>query len=809
MKRRQRRWRTTPEWAQFEAFLADMHTLHRLPEEEFLRIKEACRKCKTLEWTDRLTLRDLCTSCTRQAIRDRIQRRIRKDDFSKFLGGVGMLVAGFAFADAWNESLRFLNRAIEPEEPSAAEQVSSYETKYMFQGSLRASAREGILDLIRELFLIVRDEQSKRAEKLHARVEDFYYMLHEGQTGAAVACGAPGGPPIHYVPIGEILFMLFVWRFFCSLANGRDSHGAADQDTIPRMVTCRFSWAGRVLPLEQWAIGLQNDWSALEGSLFAGDEWQDWSLELERLLLFAEGAPTPWLTCVRTYLEGAELRRGAWSGPDARDVVDDLAMAAWKYVRQLAGGDVQPRQAVSLLEQGAPCPLLGVYFWITLDRYPATYFACPVWTTARYSVRYRKRTQILRDSLLGEEEASQARGGNADTVIAGIALCMTAPLACDPTIAELDSHSLRRVVRRTDPEELRDLLVLLSRPLVELLFYDPLTDRLRELRGREAMAAVMARNLSHNIGSHVISSSRLHVGLGLEGKVWSQGLEAALAGSTADQATRVKLLVHSELDRVRDRLGTFHAYVQARLDFIARVLTGGRDVAEPMFLRKEIFEHLLSQSVLLGCLLDDLDYRGESLGFRLRLPRGTWSVYAHDPSDGVFHAGGSEPDDILVGVPGGFIGRHAFYALIENILRNAARHGASVDGSRKLVLSIELAESSEDAYSLLMWCNRRASDEQIEKVRSLLQGETIDESGQLVGGGHGLREMNACAAFIRGDLRVVEYGEMQTTPRRPLEPFRASAEGEPESQGAILAYLLAVRKPRLVGVWSAMEARRQ
>src|SRR5205823_5277278 len=189
---------------------------------------------------------------------------------------------------------------------------------------------------------------------------------------------------------------------------------------------------------------------------------------------------------------------------------------------------------------------------------------------------------------------------NPETVIAGIALCMTAPLACDPTIIEADGCWSHINVRRTEPDELRDLLTLLARPLVELLFYDPLTDRLRQLRSREAMAAIMARNLSHNIGSHVISSSRLHASLGLEGEVWSTAFSNAVARLPKVRRREVERYVVSGIEQIRERLSAFHAYVQARLDFIARVLTGGSDVPEPMFWKKEILEHMLSQSVLLA-----------------------------------------------------------------------------------------------------------------------------------------------------------------------------------------------------------------
>ncbi|RMG35174.1 MAG: hypothetical protein D6732_09590, partial [Methanobacteriota archaeon] len=76
-----------------------------------------------------------------------------------------------------------------------------------------------------------------------------------------------------------------------------------------------------------------------------------------------------------------------------------------------------------------------------------------------------------------------------------------------------------------------------------------------------ARAAIMGRNFSHNVGSHALANPNLYKSIGLE----NVGFETA------------KL-----------RLQTFNHYMQERLDFLARAMSGGRDRPEPLFFINDV-----------------------------------------------------------------------------------------------------------------------------------------------------------------------------------------------------------------------------
>ncbi|RMG41013.1 MAG: hypothetical protein D6732_02830, partial [Methanobacteriota archaeon] len=101
---------------------------------------------------------------------------------------------------------------------------------------------------------------------------------------------------------------------------------------------------------------------------------------------------------------------------------------------------------------------------------------------------------------------------------------------------------------------------IFSSLFIEKAAYELAEDRRRHAENA-ARAAIMGRNFSHNVGSHALANPNLYKSIGLE----NVGFETA------------KL-----------RLQTFNHYMQERLDFLARAMSGGRDRPEPLFFINDV-----------------------------------------------------------------------------------------------------------------------------------------------------------------------------------------------------------------------------
>ncbi len=172
---------------------------------------------------------------------------------------------------------------------------------------------------------------------------------------------------------------------------------------------------------------------------------------------------------------------------------------------------------------------------------------------------------------------------------------------------------------------------------------------------KSAIGSIMSRNGSHNIGSHVLAALSHNV------------------GTLPD-------------DRV------LYQYIQQRMDYIATVTTDFPTWTQPTMFVADMMKTFLSQRHL-------LDHIVESEGlhaFQFQNPNMTDEEWAAQENcvkiyvrkldgDGSvkdfieYEKGKRElpidlTNDVDLAIPGGIIGEHAFYTILENIIRNAAKH---------------------------------------------------------------------------------------------------------------------------------------
>ena len=278
--------------------------------------------------------------------------------------------------------------------------------------------------------------------------------------------------------------------------------------------------------------------------------------------------------------------------------------------------------------------------------------------------------------------------------------------------------------------------------------YSELIDK----KNKHAEAAIMARNLSHNIGSHVISSSGLISSVG------------GLSNTPPSNDEEGNIVDCTELDAYKAgaSLKRFNSYLQGRLDFIARSLSG-KDLPEPVYFLNDLLDSFLMQGVLLQNLLADLGYTADKIVFHVRVNNGKFAEYHWDNKEKIYiKKNNIELMDVLIGVPGGGTGAQAFYGFLENVMRNAAKYGQKKD---KFHLYLSLHQCRYDkhdhsptdqrpagsAWILSIWENLSNGMECCDKIRKLIELPLVDDNGDTTNEGHGIQEMKLCADYLAFD----------------------------------------------------------
>lgn len=240
----------------------------------------------------------------------------------------------------------------------------------------------------------------------------------------------------------------------------------------------------------------------------------------------------------------------------------------------------------------------------------------------------------------------------------------------------------------------RQTLLEIANAVNGMLFPAVLRYQQQRLEGatrRAAVAGIMARNMSHNLGSHVLAAPGL------------------LNRGNVDDGI------------LFDRTGRFHQFLEERMNFIGQAVSFTPGAGEPTDFVHELLKGFFDQQFLLKHLTRDQGY--EDLRFVVHLPgRERPLVYRRkiNSSDEDWMQGGDAepPPHLLVSIPGGVIGRHAFYDIMENVLRNAAKYGRT---QAYLEFHIEIAPAGADAaggserYQVTLWDNlNRAHDSEKE-----------------------------------------------------------------------------------------------
>ena len=257
---------------------------------------------------------------------------------------------------------------------------------------------------------------------------------------------------------------------------------------------------------------------------------------------------------------------------------------------------------------------------------------------------------------------------------------------------------------------------------------------LRETAARSAVGQVNSRNFSHNFGSHVYSK--------LMGNDTYENIEK-LASNNAYVSCYDKMKIEPG-----EQLACFLQYVKSRMDYLSELTFGVSNILTSKTIYGDVFRELDRVRLLLNHISGVssfeyefcLKYNGERLG---------------------------EGRDITVAFPSDVLGSQALYNILENIIRNTAKHAIRNEpnsGCETFTIEFSDGELFSEYYCVEI-DNGIAEpniEELVNKQNIYINNSILDESNNLRTYSLGLLEIEASAAFLRqidiAKIESYEYG---------------------------------------------------
>lgn len=406
------------------------------------------------------------------------------------------------------------------------------------------------------------------------------------------------------------------------------------------------------------------------------------------------------------------------------------------------------------------------------------------------------------------------------------------------------SRVIRRLEKATSSGENKfSTLVRMIRRLgqvtADTIFYEKFAVKnLQQQAIKAALSQVMARNMSHNIGSHVLSRM-----------VETGTIRNFIASSNQDGSGAVSNKTHqyqgfsfndSYAEEPENRIASFNSYMKSRMDYLADVTTGVPTVENSKWFIKEVLSGIDKNRLLLDRIsgISDFHYR---IRFRNSVSR------ENDNTDEDAIKDHEAVNDLMVSIPNDVLGSHALYIIIENIIRNCAKHGENGDkgysAETPMNICIDIKEFPEpegnDLYEVTIYDDSEVAgkvtinqDEEVKYRRFFSEAnetllinrldklvfdqnyrlnQSVLENGVLRQGAWGLIEMDASAAYLRKipveqidndhfdiDLRQSPDSKTSYYPARQFTPRQLNILKAISVDEKYLGYRFLLFKPREV-----------
>ena len=310
-----------------------------------------------------------------------------------------------------------------------------------------------------------------------------------------------------------------------------------------------------------------------------------------------------------------------------------------------------------------------------------------------------------------------------------------------------------------------DIMNLIT--IIKSIFIESFNQRQRTEAVKSATTAIMSRNMSHNLGSHYLFYTKSY----LESIAASLGEKGPAVRGTA------KVL----------------GYMQARMDYLATIVTNDKYPSGAVNFKSQIFDELTiddfsrrnfsryndrckrTANFLLSNLVmsenitrPDILRREISLSpeeqaggkyktLRLQLKwwrDGHYETFTGDSREPAFsreNSINSELSRLNIALPGGSMSCHAFFNIVENFIRNSAKYMQEDFKDEGLVLTIAIRPAADtNAYDFVLYDNKANASRVLPSVTAQLGNlHILDSRGRIEKTSKGLKEMLFSALWMR------------------------------------------------------------
>lgn len=248
---------------------------------------------------------------------------------------------------------------------------------------------------------------------------------------------------------------------------------------------------------------------------------------------------------------------------------------------------------------------------------------------------------------------------------------------------------------------------------------------------RAAISQVMARNMSHNIGSHVLNN--LTDGTILS-KITNYECKSYQPCSEFKDLKEESKIIH--------QLAIYNNYVKCRMDYLSDITFG----TPVMHTNKKVYAELYKDFDKVRLLLDNISGLSTKFKFQINFTLNGNAI--------------TEKDDFSVALPNDLLGCQAFYNIIENVIRNTAKHNQKKSGTTTFTINFkEITEKSKKIKDKELWYEVEIYDDvKVTRINKLVESQNYklnesvldkEHNNQLRNSSLGLLEMEASAAYLR------------------------------------------------------------
>jgi hypothetical protein len=191
---------------------------------------------------------------------------------------------------------------------------------------------------------------------------------------------------------------------------------------------------------------------------------------------------------------------------------------------------------------------------------------------------------------------------------------------------------------------------------------------------RAAISQVMARNMSHNIGSHVMNkltgnlekypiySTESYDSFGMN-LLYKEKFRRVRKEKKLFEDKLIEPVLENEI--LLDQISTFNNYVKCRMDYLSDVTFG----TPLMQTNKKVFGELFNDLDKVRMLLNNISGLSD-FKYSIKFVRTNYNENGEEPKIVDLDV----KNDFPVAMPNDLLGCQAFYNIIENVIRNTAKH---------------------------------------------------------------------------------------------------------------------------------------